>query len=562
MAYLGHFQAIVVGSGFGGSVMAYRLASAGWDVLLLERGKMYPPGSFARTPEQMRQSFWDPSKRLWGLYDFWSFRGIEALVSSGLGGGSLIYANVLLRKDREWFSEDLDDRRTRPWPIDYDTLDAHYTEVEQKIGVQPYPFAAETPKTRAMEAAAAASGKPFERPPLAVSFGVRPGPELEEIVEEHPNLHGARRYACRLVGECDFGCNWGAKNTLDFTYLSEAQRAGARIKTLHEVRDILPRGDGGYTVGFVQHRPSPDAPGNELKTPGTASADRVILAAGTLGSPFLLLRNCRALGGLPARMGTRFSGNGDLLMFAIRCVDGDGDGVPLDPTRGPVITTATRFPDALDGGGDGGTDRGFYLEDAGYPLFVAWMAEGGSAPGRLWRAAIFAWQRLVQTLKGDPRSNVSAELSRIVGDCALSYSSLPLLVMGRDFASGRMRLTRKGYLDVDWTKRRSNAYFRRVRREVSEFAGQLGAKRCTDNPLWYFRRVVTVHPLGGCPMAAQPDEGVVRASDGEVFGHPGLHVADGSVMPSAVGPNPSLTIAAVSNHFADGILGAEQGRGP
>ena len=98
-----HFDAIVVGSGFGGSVMAYRLAEGGLCVCLLERGKAYPPGSFPRSPYRMRENFWDPGEGLYGLYDFWSFHRIHALVASGLGGGSLIYANVLLRKDEEWF---------------------------------------------------------------------------------------------------------------------------------------------------------------------------------------------------------------------------------------------------------------------------------------------------------------------------------------------------------------------------------------------------------------------------------------------------------------------------
>ena len=93
------FDAIVIGSGFGGSVSAYRLAESGLRVCLLERGKPYPPGSFARTPGQMRTNFWDPTRGLYGLFDLWSFHGLNALVSSGLGGGSLIYANVLLRKD-------------------------------------------------------------------------------------------------------------------------------------------------------------------------------------------------------------------------------------------------------------------------------------------------------------------------------------------------------------------------------------------------------------------------------------------------------------------------------
>src|SRR3954447_15534370 len=96
-----HYDVIIIGSGFGGSVMAYRLAEAGKRVCVLERGKAYPPGSFPRSPERMRKNFWDPGRGLHGMYNVWSFRHLGALVSSGLGGGSLIYANVLIRKDEK-----------------------------------------------------------------------------------------------------------------------------------------------------------------------------------------------------------------------------------------------------------------------------------------------------------------------------------------------------------------------------------------------------------------------------------------------------------------------------
>ena len=530
--------------------MAYRLAKEGREVLLLERGRPYPPGSFARTPEQLRTNFWDPSEKLWGLYDLWSFKGIDSLVSSGLGGGSLIYANVMLRKDRDWFDIDLPGGGKRPWPVSYDELVPHYDAAEAMIRPSRYPFEATTPKTvAARQAAATMQGADFQLPPIAVSFRSTPDAEPsvgDEIHEEHPNLHGAKRYTCRLVGECDVGCNWGSKDSLDFTYLSAARREGARIETLHEVTAFRPRAEGGYAIDVVRHQPDAGGP---LREGLNVTADRLVLSGGTFGSTFLLLRNGAALGSLPGSIGTRFSGNGDLLMFAIRCRDSTGGDVPLDPTLGPVITTATRFP-------DGGTPqtRGFYLEEAGYPLFGAWMAELASTPGRAKRAAKFALRSLWERMGGRPQSNLSGELSEIIGDCSLSYSSIPLLSMGRDFATGKMSLSRRGYLELDWTKKKSNAYFDRVRRDVTQFAGAMGARDVVDNPLWYFRRVITVHPLGGCPMGTGPDDGVVSAADGTVFGHPGLHVADGSVLPSSVGANPSLTIAAVADRFADGIL--------
>src|SRR5215218_7086893 len=189
-----HFDAVVIGSGFGGSVMAYRLAEADLRVCLLERGKPYPPGSFPRSPYRMRRNFWDPSEGLHGLYNFWGFRGMDALV----------YANVLIRKDEKWFvKEDVSNGGYEYWPVTRDDLDPHYDAVEGMLSPQKYPFDQppydETPKTRAFRLAAKRRGlEPF-LPNLAVTFANKdetpvPG---EPIREEHPNLHGRTRYTCR-----------------------------------------------------------------------------------------------------------------------------------------------------------------------------------------------------------------------------------------------------------------------------------------------------------------------------------------------------------------------------
>lgn len=524
--------------------MTCRLAEAGRSVCLLERGRPYPPGSFPRTPREMGEAFWDPSEGLHGMYDLWSFRGLEALVSSGLGGGSLIYANVLLRKDERWFADEDPGGGYRSWPVTRADLDPHYDRVEAMIEPQRYPLDRtpydQTPKTLAFKGAAERLGLDFQLPPLAVSFanGGRPPVPGEEIAEQHPNLHGAKRYTCRLVGECDVGCNWGSKNTLDFNYLSAAQRHGAEIRTGVEVRTLAPREGGGYRVGYVSH---PD------RGEGTMSADRLVLSAGTLGSPYLLLRNRDAFPALSDRLGTRFCGNGDLLTFATGCREA------TDPSFGPVITGAIRYPDALDAGDGTEDDRGFYLEDAGVPGFAVWLAQGAGAPGSIRRAAGVALMVIRRRLLGDPDSNLSAEAASILGDAEASSRFLPLLGMGRDVPDGRMKLTRRGYLDVDWSRRTSKRFFDRLRDESRRLAEEMGAEGFADNPLWHLHRVITVHPLGGCPMGETSDEGFVDPN-GEVFGHPGLHVADGSVMPGPVGPNPSLTIAALADRFADAIL--------
>ena len=130
--------------------------------------------------------------------------------------------------------------------------------------------------------------------------------------------------------------------------------------------------------------------------------------------------------------------------------------------------------------------------------------------------------------------------------------SLPLLGMGNEPAQGQMHLDDRGKLQVEWSFKRARPYFDRVRDSMQAIAAQLGG-RAASNILWRLNAVVTVHPVGGCPMGATPGDGVVHPDTGEVHGHPGLHVADGSVMPGSVGVNPSLTIAAVANRFASGI---------
>jgi cholesterol oxidase len=548
-----HYDAIVVGSGFGGSVTAYRLAEAGKRVLILERGRPYPPGSFTRSPYRARESFWDPPRGLVGMYHYWSFRGIDALVSAGLGGGSLIYANVFIRKDERWFvQEDLQDGGYEFWPVNRAELDPHYDRVEEMIGLQEFPVDhepyASTPKTIAFKEAATELGLRHFHPKLGVTFANpgRPPVPGEAIVEEIPNLHGRTRTTCQMSGECDVGCNFGSKNTLDYNYLTHAQHHGAEIRTLADVRRFEPREGGGYTVHYADL----DAGAPEAPPTVTLTCDHLVLSAGTLGTTNLLLRNRAVLPGLSKKIGTRFCGNGDLLTLILntsRVTDGRREPRIVDPGYGPVITTTAHIP----GAEDGGQGRGFYLQDAGYPQHLAWVLHVLSAPKQLWRWREGATHLVKNWIKGSPDTDVTAHLADLMLPSELSSGGLPLLSMGRDIPDGRMYL-RDGRLDLDWNRKASADYFQRVRNVSRDMAGVLGG-RFADNPIWFLKRVITVHPLGGAPMGRTREEGVVDAY-GNVFGHPGLHVADGSVMPGPTGPNPSFTIAALADRFADQII--------
>jgi len=548
-------DALVVGSGFGASVAAYRLASGGRDVVVMERGRAWAPGDFARSPAEMGRNFWDPSEGLYGLFDAWTFRGLEGLVSSGLGGGSLIYANVLLRKDERWFVHEspLPGGGYEHWPLSRADLDPHYDEVERMLSGTPYPYQ-DTPKTLAVERAAVALGMPAVRPPLAVTFarpGEDPTPGRELPPAPYGNVHDERgvRRTCTLCGECDLGCNSGAKNSLDHTYLSAARDAKADLRTHHEVRGVRPLDGGGYLVTYVEHVPGADGPTATHDLPERhLVARRVVLGAGTFGTTFLLLRSRGSLPALGPALGTRFSGNGDLLTLLLGC---SRDGLPLavDGGTGPVITTAVRTPDALDG--DGATGRGAYIEDAGFPGFLGWLVETAQLRTVARRAAAFAWQVARNRTLASGRSNISASLASLLGDGRLSSGSLPLLGMGRDVPDGRMSL-HDGRLAVDWTTATSRAYFADLRARMAAIGDELGA-HLQDNPLWWAKRVVTVHPLGGAPVGRHVGEGVCDEY-GEVRGHPGLHVLDGAAMPGPVGANPALTIAAMSDRACTRML--------
>ena len=544
-------HAVVIGSGFGGSIAARRLIEEGLDVVLLERGRLYPPGSFPRSPHKMARNFWDPSAGLYGLFDIWSFRSLEAVVSSGVGGGSLIYANVLLRKDEKWFVKN--GAQGEHWPISYNDIESNYDCVEKQLAPQQYPFDKppynRTAKTLALKRAAKEHGLQWSLPNLAVTFanaGQSPIPG-QPIIEAEPNLHKRTRLTCRLCGECDIGCNEGSKNSLDYTVLTEAVRRGLDLRSLCEARTIAPLPGGGFETRYVRHELEREGkPSRTEELPiEVVQSDLVVLAAGTFGSTYLLRQSRGALTRLSDQLGTRFSSNGDLLTFAQGCRPqelGDGTTVPVDANFGPVITSTIRIPDQLDGG----SGPGAYIQDGGYPYFASWLAEGANVPGLARRFLTLGWRYLAGLLRLDVDSNLSAEISSFLG-MADSSSTLTLLGMGRDVPGGRMGLDGK-WLDIDWPRAPSRPFFDALRekmRKIAEFHGG----RLIDNPLWYLGRTVTVHPLGGCPMGVDARSGVVD-SFGEVFGHPGLFVADGSVMPGPVGPNPSLTIAALADRFA------------
>jgi cholesterol oxidase len=552
------FDVVVVGSGFGGAVCAYRLAQADKrrSVLVLERGQPYPPGSFARTPSQMREAFWAPKKGRHGLFEYWRFSDLRMVCASGLGGGSLIYANVMIRKEEDTFvREDLGAGGRESWPIDRADLEPHYANVEAMQRPQVYPMAVEpyasTAKARAMVDAANELGLTADHPLLAVLFAPdRDGEPAPGVPVEGDDLYGLPRSTCRLCGECDVGCNYGAKNTLDFTYLSAAKATGAQLWTCCEVDTITPlRGrNGGYEVGYRQHLAARHGHRADLLDPTeearrTIRAKRVIIAAGAVGSSRLLLANRRHLRNLSHALGTQVSANGDALAI-LRDARRGTERRHLDPSYGPVITTSITVPATASPSG-----RGYRIQDGGAPVLADWLWEGLEVPKLPWRMRREIARSICGVITRRRDTNLSGALAQAFTD--RSAALMPLLVNGRDVPSGRYTL-KCGRLDLSWSSDPSDEYYKGVEQSFREITDALGG-RIRMPPWRWLNRSMTIHPLGGCPMADDERFGVVD-SWGAVYGHPGLYVADGAAMPGPVGANPSFTIAAFADRVAEGIL--------
>jgi cholesterol oxidase len=508
------FDVIVVGSGFGGSVAALRLSDAGQSVLVLERGRRWRPGEFPRDVSDVNRLLWrwPAHGNARGLYDVRFFSALAAAVASGVGGGSLIYANIHIRPDAVIF----EDPR---WPdqITRATLDPYYDRVRDMLGLAPLPPALWLPKRDRFRAAATAIGREVFDPDQAVSW-------------TDPETPG--REPCQLVAECEFGCQHGAKNTLDLTYLAKAERNGAKVMPDMAVESVAPA-DSGYRVSVRE-----TATGARM----SLSARRVVLSAGTLGTNEILLRS-RAGGALPRlseRLGIGYSGNGD---FLGSIANSEFD---LEPWNGPDVTSVIRFFDAAPE-----FTMAAPTFNRGVMTFLARM--GQRDPKWLRWANSFLWRQLPWLVPLVFRSGL---LNRARGaappDDYAARRLTNLFAIGRDNANGTIRL-RNERLDIDWKYADENgALVERMQQAMQSIARAYGGSYAPLVTWQLFRRIITVHSLGGCHLSESPDRGVVSPA-GEVHGYPDLFVADGSVIPTSIGFHPCMTIAAVAERIADGI---------
>lgn len=556
-----HYDVIVIGSGYGGGVAASRLSRAGKKVCVMERGKEFIPGdpkhgfpgNLEKASEQMQLDL--PDKKIGaetGMFNFHIGKDVTVLVGCGLGGTSLINANVSLKLDPRVWQNGL-------WPkallADLETGVARgYDRAQEMLKPNPYPQSFPSlAKMVAHEKSGVALGQPYYRTPINVNF------------EDRINHVGVHQNACNNCGDCVSGCNVTAKNTTQMNYLPDAWNHGAEIFTECHVEYISRQGQK-WGVHF-----QPVGLGREkFHAPEMfVTADVVVVSAGTLGSTKIMLRSAQKALPLSTMLGKRFSGNGDVLGFGWNAKDpihgiGYGDQ-PVDRSKptGPCITTIIDTRETAKDYRDGMTvEEGSIpgaLRSILAPSFSAIAAlEGKAAP----KPSI--WNRLLSGLRKLLRIGESVVEGAHAG--AVDHTQT-YLIMSHDKGDGVMSLTPQNQVQINWPGYGKESIFEKANDTLKKCSWALGAAYL-KNPVWdkdLNYELVSVHPLGGCIMGDDSSSGVVNHK-GQVFNpaagkdavHEGLYITDGSVIPTSLGTNPLFTISAVSERNME-LLAAERG---
>lgn len=521
------FDVVVIGSGFGGAITACRLAQAGRSVCILEKGRRWDRQNFPRGPGEFARSTiatGTPPHQSNGFIEYRSFANMDVIQGTGVGGGSLHYFNVHVRPPAFIF-----DGPAWPKRINLKRMEPYYALAADMLGAQPIGLSGSRSvprRTQVFEDAVASLGAQAERVPICVRFtDGRP---------ENNALPG-----CDHCGNCLLGCHVHAKNTLDLNYIPLAEKQGAVVLPEHEAICITPNAQG-YRVTCKDLAVAPaDASETMLKQ---FQARQVVVAAGTLGTNELLLRckqHSRTLPNLSAQLGKRFSGNGDFL-FA-----GTGyQSRTVEPGRGPSITAGVGFHDKKK-------QQYIYIEDLGFPdPFIWYFNSAIPTRGRLKRLVHQA-VRYVREIKG---AEADFHLGELLG-AGFMTNFLPYLGMGTDAADGRLSLDRQGNIRLHWSVRNSLGMFKDMIKHMKAIS-QASGGTFYNSFLWQtpllglpLKKTLTAHPLGGCAMSDSPLTGVTNDC-GEVWGYPGLFVADGALMPGAIGVNPSATISAMAERVA------------
>lgn len=505
---------VVIGSGFGGAVSALRMAEKGYSVVVLEQGRRLQRDDVVAGGRSVRRLIWEPALGLRGYFRQWIFPDVAVVGGVAVGGGSQVFAGVLLRPSEATFASPDWPRTERDW---HQALRTHYDTAERMLGGAPNPArglqdALLRDTAQAMQADGSFGGIASQ----AIYFG-----QHGEGVDPFFGGEGPRRAGCRHCGECLSACQHGAKNSLDLNYLHLAEQQGARIVSDTRVTDIVPQADGRYRV-VVQ---GPAGRADHV-------ASKVIVSAGVVGT-VSLLSHCRdvtrTLPSLPRALGQRVRTNSESIVGVLlpkgQIANQDGAAITTHfyPDARTHITQ-NRFPSSFA-----------YMRWTCGPLVAAdtprarrWktLLAMVRQPGRVWRNwAATDWPARAVMLT--VMQNVDTQL-------ALVRKRHPLMPW-------RTRLTTQR----DAGTPHSLAFIPQALQAAQHLAQVSGGEAICPLLESVGNKAVTAHILGGAVVADGPDRGVIDARH-EVFGYPGLYVVDGSAVPANLGVNPSLTITAMA----------------
>jgi cholesterol oxidase len=534
------YDVVVIGSGYGGSIAASRMARSGKKVCLLEKGKEFIAGEFPSTllgaSGEMHVA--KPGKDIGptnGLYEFVIGKDISVFKGCGLGGTSLVNANVSIEPEDRVF---LDER----WPSairnNLNELKEGFEYARQMLKPSPYPEGKNgypvLSKTAGMRKSAREMNEEFRLLDLNVNF------------EDHINHVGIEQKKCNNCGDCVTGCNHHAKNTTTVNYLPDARNHGAEIYTEAGVNYIKKNGSKWliYFELYGTGREKFDAPHLFI------TADMVFLSAGALGSTEILLRSVQHGLSVSDMLGKRFTGNGDVLGFGYNNdVPINGIGVAGRTEKGRIENVGPCITSIIDMRNRENLEEGMTLEE-------------GSVPGSIRSVLLTALLPLSKLMGKDTDSGFIDYLkekwrelkSLIRGTYNGAINNTQVyLVMTHDSGEGKMHLE-KNQLTISWPGVGKEKIFEKVNDNLQRATKALGGTY-VNNPSWTKSLdydLVTVHPLGGCVMGADASSGVVDHK-GEVFSgkkgtglHKGLFVMDGAVIPRPLGTNPLLTISALA----------------
>jgi cholesterol oxidase len=510
-----HFDYLIIGSGFGGSVSALRLVEKGYRVALLEQGSDFSDGDFAKTNWDLRKWLWMPKLGFRGIMQLRFFNDVTVLAGAGVGGGSLGYAATLPTPQPAFFA-------APSWAglADWKTeLAVHYATAQRMLGAARVPRLFNADRVLLRVAEARGQAQQFQVPEVGIYFGDAGNSSAD------PYFDGKRpdQRNCRFCGACMTGCRHDAKNTLDKNYLFLARKLGLVLHADTQAVDVRPQGNG-YVVSALQGK-SGFAWGRKS---ASFSADQVVFSAGALGSVELLLR-LRQRGSLPrlsAQIGRRIRTNEEaLIAVTVNARDRSmSEGVAI----GSLLQTDEHSH----------IEAVRYGEGSGFWRFLGLPHVPRDAPGAF---------KIVLAFLAVLRHPVRFLRAWSVPDWA-KYTTV-LLYMRSFEGSLRFRLRRGPFGRVMGTTVDGGSKPRAYMREASELA-QAYAKEADGVPISLFTETLmnvptTAHLLGGCCMGVDAADGVIDARH-RVFGYPGLYVVDGSAVSANPGVNPSLTITALA----------------